>query len=128
MLNPDEELQYASQVRKQVIGAITNIGLDRVVIDSEMTANLLKALKDIDSVALTQMRIKAESENNDKANSAKITAAEILATLNPNDAKNMYSVNHAKRSFDDSDGGRDYVQDEVFVGVSSQTVDDLTHE
>ena len=118
-----EELNYTKAIRKQVVGAITNYGLDKVVTDPEMTENLLKTLKDMDTATLTQMRINSDKDNADKGATAKLEVAKILSELNPNDIKIEQAKNSNKRSLDDLDGARDYVNEETAVGVADYNID-----
>ena len=118
-----EELNYTKAIRKQVVGAITNYGLDKVVTDPEMTENLLKTLKDMDTATLTQMRINSDKDNADKVVTAKLEVAKILSELNPNDIKIEQAKNSNKRSLDDLDGARDYVNEETAVGVADYNID-----
>lgn len=118
-----EELNYTKTIRKQVVGAITNYGLDKVVTDPEMTENLLKTLKDMDTATLTQMRINSDKDNADKVVTAKLEVAKILSELNPNDIKIEQAKNSNKRSLDDLDGVRDYVNEETAVGVADYNID-----
>lgn len=118
-----EELNYTKTIRKQVVGAITNYGLDKVVTDHEMTENLLKTLKDMDTATLTQMRINSDKDNADKVVTAKLEVAKILSELNPNDIKIEQAKNSNKRSLDDLDGARDYVNEETAVGVADYNID-----
>nr|DAO55677.1 MAG TPA: hypothetical protein [Caudoviricetes sp.] len=118
-----EELNYTKTIRKQVVGAITNYGLDKVVTDPEMTENLLKTLKDMDTATLTQMRINSDKDNADKVVTAKLEVAKILSELNPNDIKIEQAKNSNKRSLDDLDGARDYVNEETAVGVADYNID-----
>ena len=118
-----EELNYTKAIRKQVVGAITNYGLNKVVTDPEMTENLLKTLKDMDTATLTQMRINSDKDNADKVVTAKLEVAKILSELNPNDIKIEQAKNSNKRSLDDLDGARDYVNEETAVGVADYNID-----
>ena len=118
-----EELNYTKAIRKQVVGAIANYGLDKVVTDPEMTENLLKTLKDMDTATLTQMRINSDKDNADKVVTAKLEVAKILSELNPNDIKIEQAKNSNKRSLDDLDGARDYVNEETAVGVADYNID-----
>lgn len=124
--NDKLDLDFVRKIRTQFIEAITNQkeGMKDVISDKLLSRNLLTALKDMDSAALTKLRIQAESDNADKDSKNQALIAGILARIVPSDFEiKQGAKNNNKKTLDDSDGTRDYVPGEMDIGVAPAIIE-----
>lgn len=123
----EKDLDFTQEIRKQMVAAITSSGdYQKLTNDYDKGEFLLKILGDMDRVSLGKLKIKSDNDNIDKLVQHKEMAASILAELNPNTLAITGAKNNNKRSFDDTDGSRDYVEGEMTVGVSTTTFTEFT--
>lgn len=123
----EKDLEYTQDIRKQIVTAITLSGdYNKLVNDEDKIDVLLRTLKDIDNVTLNKMKIKSDNDNADKLLQSKSLVAELLSKFDTNTAKYDSAKNNNKRSLDDSDGTRTYVDGELSVGVSDTNYEEFS--
>ena len=125
----DQDIDYTQSIRKQIVSAITSDGdYTKLANDDDRVKILLTTLKDMDQAALGRLRIKSDNDNVDKLIQSKAMVTDILAQFNPNQVSIDGSVNRNKRSFDEEDGNRDYVEGEMSVGISQRTFNEFVSQ
>lgn len=129
MSKDDLDIDYTQGIRKQIVSAITKDGdFDKLSKNEDQLKLLLTTLKDIDSAALGRLRIQSDNDNVDKLVQGKAMVAEILSQFNPSQAIIENAKNPNKKSFDETDGTRDYVEGEMSVGISNRTFNEFVSE